>query len=366
MKNPLTEFALVCLILIAVFGSAATTVGDSNPGDQPPCPPKPPPPRVVEIKVSEVESPDDVTLFLSGYEGDLTALWEKLGIETINVHEDQQLDPRKWRFLTECFACEAQEFHHELDGEPGLEVIVRVQDRNMEATRYLIFKELDEPVGQWKLLGHLDETFNKYRSAQHAVVTSGGRSLLIITGQGASGTGVASYGSRIVLVKPDGLQDILRFSSDGQQVGHFDEPSRTFSATLLSCEIEGNLATVQIQFSAKYFISDPSRERVGLHLFTKTQRAVFTRWLGNGGNQILDETRSEISERELDDVFWIDSLTNEEFLIHNYDALARIATGPGSAKKDWLGRFLKTCEPTGERKRLQELLHNSRLPHHSQ
>ncbi|HKO45692.1 MAG TPA: hypothetical protein VJU84_20615 [Pyrinomonadaceae bacterium] len=319
-----------------------------------------------DIKVSEVESPDDVTLFLAGYAGDLTALWEKLGIKTINVHEQQQLDPRNFRFLTECFNCETQEFHHDLDGEPGLEVIIRVQDRNMEATRYLIFKKLDDPVGKWKLLGHLDEMLNKYRSAQHAVVTSGGRSLLIITGQGASGSGVASYGSRLVLVKPDGMQDILFYPSDGQQAGHFDDPTLTFSASLLSCEIEGNLATVQIQFSAKYFISDPSREHAGLHLLTKTQRAVFTRWLGNDGNQILDETRSEISERELDDVFWIDSLTNEEFLIHNYDALAGIATGPGSAKKDWLGRFLKTCEPTGERKRLQELLQNSTLPHHLQ
>jgi hypothetical protein len=78
--------------------------------------------------------------------------------------------------------------------------------------------------------------------------------------------------------------------------------------------------------------------------------------LGNGGNQTLDETRSGITERELDDVYFIDSLTNEEFLVHNYDALAKIATGRSSVKKDWLGRFLKTCEPTDEQKCLQELL----------
>ena len=248
MKKPLTEFAVICFILIAVFGWAVTTVGDSNLSDQSPCPPQPPPSDVFDIKVSEVESPYDVKLFLAGYQGDLTELWKKLGIKTINVHDEQQLDPGKWRFLTECFNCETQEFHHDLDGEPGVEVIIKVQDRSMEAARYLIFKEFDDPVGKWKLLGHLDEMLNKYRSSQHAVVTSGGRSLLIITGQGASGIGVASYGSRMVLVKPDGLQDILHYPNDGHQSRSFDDPSRDFSANLLSCEIEGNLATTQIQF----------------------------------------------------------------------------------------------------------------------
>lgn len=306
----------------------------------------------------EIETPTDVRLFVGSHpQGDLTPLWEALGINTINVSEHQQLDARTFKFLTDCSLCEAENFHYELDGEPGLEVIVRVQDKLAQESRYLIFKEIDKPVGSWKLLGHVDGMLNKYRMSEHSFVTCGGRTLLLITGQGASGTGVALYFSRVFLVKPEGLQELLSFVTDGHQSGFSDTPSRLFSAGLLSCEVAGNLATIEIQFSAKYFIADPSHEQVGLHLLTKTQRATFKRWLGNA-EPSLDPKRSEITEQEIEDVHSIDSLTSEAFLVYNFDFLAKLARGPSSPERDWLERFLKSCEPTNERKRLQGLLNS--------
>lgn len=305
-----------------------------------------------------IETPTDVRLFVASHpQGDLTPLWAALGINTVNVSEHQQLDPGTFRFLTDCSLCEAENFHYELDGEPGLEVIVRVHDKLREASRYLIFKEVDKPVGKWKLLGHVDHMLNKYRMSEHSFVACGGRTLLITTGQGASGSGVALYFSRAFLVRPEGLQELLSFVTDGHQSGFSEAPSRSFSAGLLSCEVSGDLATIEIQFSAKYFIADPSHEQVGLHLLTKTQRATFTRWLGNA-EPSLDPKRSEITEREIEDVHSIDSLTSEAFLVYNFDFLAKLARGPSSPERDWLERFLKSCEPTNERKRLQRLLNS--------
>jgi len=60
----------------------------------------------------------------------------------------------------------------------------------------------------------------------------------------------------------------------------------------------------------EYLRADLSEPTQGVGLFTKRQRAVFIRQLGRR-TFALDTTNSELSQNELDDVYNIDSLTNE-------------------------------------------------------
>ncbi len=360
MTKLLATVSLACLIIL--FGIVNIVVPlklhGANNSTQLPCPTPSPSelPISTEPLTLEEFSPYEIRDFVNSHrQGDLTFLWERLNLKTINVAEQQQLEPDNFNFLTNCNDCDAALFLCELDGEPGNEAIVRIQDQSMQASRFLIFKELDEPAGEWKLMGHIDEMLNKYRMAQHTVVVSGGKSWLIITGQGASGSGVALYVNRVFLVKPDGLRAIMAYVAEGSQAGYFGAPSREFFSSVQSCELSDDVATVKIRFSAKYFFHDYSNQFARVHLFTKTQSAVFSRRLDDDEAR-LDREVSELTERELSDVYYIDSLSDEEFLLYNYENLARVASGQDAPRKQWLTQFLSTCQKTSERERLEALL----------
>ncbi len=90
-------------------------------------------------------------------------------------------------------------------------------------------------------------------------------------------------------------------------------------------------------------------------LFKKHHTAVFTQRLGSQ-REVLDRVNSDISPQELESVYNIDTLSKEDFLKYNYKELSEIASGRDLTRKEWLRSFLKTCDDTVERRRLQRLL----------
>ena len=311
---------------------SSSVVGEAEPTPQPS-------PDLDEL--AEV-SPRAISLFvISHRDGDLTRLWKKLGIKTINISEHQQLDPKDFSFLSKCNSCKADEYYHELDGEPGHEVIVKVEDGTMQASRFLILKELDDPVGTWKLLGHIDSDLDKYRPSQHSVVATDAGPLLIVTSQGASGSGVAMYVSRVFAIQPTGIRQIMSYVAEGSQAGYFARYSRSFFGSLVSAKKENGAYVIHLSLSAKYFGSDPNLNSA-MHLFTKTQKAVYSRYLKASDAHLLTH-QSELTERELEDVYNIDSLSDAEFLRYNAKELEQIRLGNDEARKEWLQQFLDKC-----------------------
>jgi hypothetical protein len=273
----------------------------------------------------------------------------------VNVRRDQKLDATEFKFLMQCSNCHAETFEYDLDAEIGREVLLRIDDRQSESCRYLVVKLTGERVNKWKLLGHIDHNFGRYRMPQHLAVLSGGRLWLVIQGQGASGSGVALYFDRVFLVVRNRLTEVFRYNSEGHQSGFSYEPTREFYGHILSCDIKNGVATAEIEFSVTYCAYDHPKPSQVITLFAKRQKAVLSARLGQG-KDTLDVDHSELTHDELDAVYNIDSLSNEDFLKYNYKELSRIAAGTDMTLKEWLRQFLDACENTTEQRRLRRLL----------
>ena len=297
-------------------------------------------------------SPYDIKFFINDRPRvNLTRLWEVLGIYADHSIEQETngLD-----FFTDCGSCQAEDFEYNLDGEPGNEVLLRI-GRVEAVARYLIFRW---QADGWKLIGHID-ALGKYREPQHTIVLSGGLTWLTIQSQGATGSGVATFVDRVFLVRDGRLVEAFRYLSDGSQSGGSRsgtsyEADREFNASVRSCTLTGDVVTAEIDYSVRYTIADFHNPAENIILFAKHQRATITKRLGR--HEQFDRKRSSLSERELDAVYNIDSLSDEDFLKYNYKELTQIAAGRDLTRKEWLTQFLKTCENTIERRGLSQVL----------
>ena len=289
-------------------------------------------------------SPQDIKFFINqNPQQRLVELWELLKLPNPTSGSNDQIGA-DW-FPAGCNNCEAEVFEYDLDGEPGNEALLRIADESSRACRYLVFKWND---GSWRVLGHVDFENEKYRMPQHTVVLSEGKTWLVIKGQSASGSGVASYYDSVFLVSPKGLIDAFSYVSEGSQYGIASDANREFNARILSCAVANNVVTVEIEYSVTYVGGNDV-------LFSRKQKAVFRKHLGSSA-ELYDAERSDLSENELEAVYNIDSLSDEAFLKYNYKELTQIATGRDLRKKEWLNQFLKSRENTIEHRRLSQML----------
>jgi hypothetical protein len=273
----------------------------------------------------------------------LVDLWQLLKLPNPKSRTNEQIG-LDW-FPARCNNCQAEVFEYDLDGEPGNESLLRIADESAQACRYLVFKWND---GSWKVLGHIDFENEKYQMPQHTVVLSAGRTWLVIKGQGASGSGVASYYDSVFLVTPTGLIDAFSYVSEGTQYGMGSDANREFNARILSCALTNDVVTVEIEYSVTYVGGNNV-------LFTRKQKVAFRKHLGSR-TKLYDAEHSDLSENELEAVYNIDSLTDEAFLKYNYRELSEIAAGRDVARREWLREFLKNCKNTIENVRLRQML----------
>lgn len=105
----------------------------------------------------------------------------------------------------------------------------------------------------------------------------------------------------------------------------------------------------------QYFGADYLNGGTGILLFEKSQKAVYKSWLRDS-KQVFDRSRSTLSERELEEVYNIDSLSEEGYFEYNAKELSSIATGKDASKREWLRRFLAKGDETSPKQRLRHLL----------
>lgn len=213
-----------------------------------------------------------------------------------------------------------------------------------QSCRYLVFTNSSEG---WKVVGHID-AWSKYRKPFHTIILSKGRAWLAIRNQGASGSGVASYFDIVYLVTTSKVIPAFSYVSDGSQYGGPNSANREFSGVVMDCTLTDNVVRVLIHYSVNY-----GGERAPL--FRKTQRVIFSQRLGSQ-REVFDRVNSDLTQQELESVYNVDTLSNEDFLKYNYKELSEIAAGRDLSRKEWLRSFLKTCDHTIEHRRLQGLL----------
>lgn len=311
--------------------------------------------QALESESSQLESlsPYDIESFINNNpQANVEEIWQGLGIGG-EYNGESHYNAGK-TFFTQCLGCEAEAYEYELDGESGMEVLLKISDRSQEACRYLIFKPTNESDNEtWKLLGHIDHDFGRYRMPQHFYVLSGGESWLIVQVQEVSGSGVALYYDRLFKVNSRGIEEVLSYPSDGHQSGMSDESERDFSGRISSCSIKHGVAAVNVDFAVSYSLFDENNKRIPL--WSKKQKAVYRINLSSKKVTLVADN-SDLSEHEIDNVYNIDSLSNEDLLKYNMRELIKITDGKDVERKEWLQGFLKKCKRTQEKTALKQLL----------
>lgn len=316
---------------------------------------KPKPTPKIEESKPELKSlsPYDIESFItSNPKTEIQNIWDKLKIA--DKYNEDSSDGNN-RFFASCGYCEAQTYEFELDGQTGAEVLLRIEDRSQEASRYLVFKYKNTRANEneWQLLGNIDHDFGRHQMPQHSFLLSGAKSWLVIRVQQGSGSGVSLYGDRLFTIWNNKLEEILNYTAEGHQSGMGVEPSRNFSGHILDCKIENNIAAVEVEFAVDYSTFDDTDNDIPL--WSKKQRAIFRKNLKSNKTK-LETKKSSLSERELEAVYNIDSLTAKDLLKYNFEELKKIAIGKRVKQRQWLRNFLQISPQSKEKTALRRIL----------
>ena len=258
----------------------------------------------------------------------LNRLWERLRIK------DDETTPAPFR--SECYGCEAHCFSYNLDGDPGLEIVLQI--KQIESYRYLVF---DYPAfPESKLLGQVD-VWAKYTPSDPFVFLDQGRSWLVLQSTGATGSGLGAWVDTIYQVSERGVRPVASYLGSVSQFGYDGFPSKVFVGVPISCKVKNQHAIVRVAYSVEYAAHTPHRSDP-LSLFTTQKTAVLISSL-RSGETFLNAKLSDISQHEWETIYNFDSMGEDDFLRYNQPELRALAVGKDSRKKQWLKEFLDTC-----------------------
>jgi hypothetical protein len=274
--------------------------------------------------------------------------------------------------------CEAETFRHELDGEPGKEVLLKLT-RSFDSCRYLVFKRMNRARGKarWKLLGLVDHDFNRYRMSSHRVARAGGRDWLVVRGQEGSGTGFSLYAETWYEVGRRGLRPVLRYLSEGNVFPCLDNLGRSFKARVVPSR---RARTVAVRYSVSYVISDCSGPE-DIKLFTARHRVRYA-WDGKARAFAFDPSRSDVPEgvigliadaepeaegaQTINNTLFFSGVKDfaasgdRLFLKYNLRGLLKVARGGDERRREWLRAFLERRRDTPEKDTLLKALRSGR------
>jgi len=317
-----------------------------------PCPTPQPAPHFSPVPAEEEEdaeypddrviSPWEISWFIDTHpRAKLKKLWTRLHVKDGEAYSD----------YSECDKCTTKLDSYDLDSEPGDEVVLKISNGLSEGYRYLVFKAVADSTDRWHLIGHVDE-WGKYKEAQDLIVLSGSRMWLVTQGQSASGSGVAFFHNRVFTVSRNRLKEVASYECEGSQSGENGWPTKDFSTRILDIQSAQGETSVKVEFNVDY--SSWTGGDKELPLFSKRQLAVFVSSRNSG--QFLDKNQSTLTQRELNHIYTVDSMTNADFLKYNLSELLNLAKRGTKAQKNWLKEFLERCDGSAEKQQLQAAL----------
>lgn len=316
----------------------------------------PPPTAIEPAEYITNLSPYQIKAYIDAYPtARLKWIWERLKLESF-AGEKGDDDSNDLDYLGECVECKAVIYRFSARTDSVQRVILKVSDETMcPRTRYMVFERTaanNQSTG-WRLIGNLTSRYCHWIEPSERILHKGPEPWLLITREGVTGSGVSSSYNSLYTVIDGKFSDILHFASDGWQFGFPEErPSRAFQGRILNCSLVEGKAKVELEYSVKY---STSRHIFNdLVLWSKTQRAVFVK-VGNADSHLV-ENLSRLTTHEVESVYEVDSLSDEELLQYNYADLLIIARGKDQVKREWLRKYLRTAPRTPENTNLQTAL----------
>lgn len=292
-------------------------------------------------------SPQLIEWFIDANEDvDLQHIWRLLKIDVANGARSK------------CNGdCSAETFDIELTDEQSTRAVaLRISFKDGDYYQYLIFKSAGstEAAG-WRFIGSFDTNGQQDSPPRHRVERGSNRVWLVIREMLGSSPEAKAYAETWYEIKESTVNKVLRYPVEGRNESCQNKVDRSYKSLLLRHELENGAYTIPIQFLISYEVPDCGKGGYPLSLFAKAQRAYYV-WDSNREQFLLDASRSELTEAEINSVYSIADLVNEQFVEYNFDKLSGLARGGDAKQKNWLKQFLTMLKDGARKTALQEIL----------
>lgn len=268
-------------------------------------------------------------------------LWKTLG-----VHEDETPLPECTDSGRDALrACSSELI---IITDPNQAIVVLSQ-RLEYFTVYLRFVRLSEAGEQWKFGGFF-EPFVKYFPSGHDVFMFGNEPYLLVTGQGAAGSGVSSTMEYWFDLHEPWMRPCLSrtIRGDWRPNGSIDEHVYSFVLALKAEKVE----QISVAYNVEFVVSS-----AGLVIARRRDTAVFTRQ--SDGRFVFDLAQSTTTKKEFHELYEdLDDLSPDDFLRFNITDLKASIETP--ELRDWLADYLTICGDTREKRELLVSIRESR------
>jgi hypothetical protein len=260
---------------------------------------------------------------------DLASIWRLLGID---VPGDAS---------RRCGGnCSAETFDIE-NSERSKTVALKVSFEGGEQYRYLFFKKAQgSPTEEtWKFIGKLDARGERYYPPTHRIESGDGRTWFVT--REVLKRGPAAHFSREVWheLKEMELKPVLSYAVEGRDLPCQGLLGRSYKSLLLRHGLENGVYTIPLQLLVSYNIPNCARADDSRPLFAKGHKAYYL-WDDKAGRFVLDTSRSDVAEAEINSVYTSEGLSHEKFVEYNFAELLSLARGRETEQKSWLRRFV--------------------------
>jgi hypothetical protein len=209
---------------------------------------------------------------------------------------------------------------------------------------------------EWKFWGSVDSSGQRYGPPRYRFIVNHDQPYFVLNELWGRGSDFALWGERWYELQDGTPNQIIAYPERGS-LGRpdFDQPGlsllRKFKAASVSVNPFQKNESAEIEYKVSYKIGESYKQR----LLTKRQTARYV-WNRRKREFILDEARSGLSEREMEEIYNAEGLDPEAVLQYNLRELQAVALRGGSGKKEWLRQFLENVADSSEKSLLQKAL----------
>lgn len=338
---------LACLPIAAQSRNAARHLPPASQEKQPRQPDKPADARAI-LKTATPSPYLIESLIDINEEIDLKRIWQMLNIGPPT--------PGAYRCNGDC---EAETFDIAASNENHQKIVaLRISYEKARFYQYLIFKQMGSSSlgeGGWRLLGNIDCFDQQDGPPGYRIEQDDSRTWLVLKELWGHETGRLVYGERWYEVQERALKQVLSYPVEGHGQPCLKEPRRSYKAFLLRHDLENGIYTIPVQFMIAYDIDTCGPRDRSFSLFSKGPKAYYV-WNVGKERFVLDEARSEVTEKQIDRLFDARGFSDEAFVEDNFQELANIATSGDARRKAWLRNFLTRIQNTPRKADLQRRL----------
>lgn len=230
------------------------------------------------------------------------------------------------------------------------QVILILRSSRIAPEVYLRFLRASGPdrPGPWKFGGHYCPPVMDFEP-QHRTLRFGKKPFLVVTRQGISGSSWVSEVEDWLDLSLPKFEPVFSLTTKrGHHSELRDHVGLETSAGVVSMESDPP-ERIGVSYSARFMDNDDAIRSY------RSDNATYSR---RGDMFVFDASRSKTSASDIHNLYNNDteSPSNEDYLRYFLADLKGIATRPDGERKEWLKRFLETCNDTVEKRELRALL----------